>query len=128
MSDPWTPRQRRLLEGPNIGHLATLLPDGSPHVTPVWIDAEGGIVRVNTAEGRVKHRNVLRDPRVALSITDREDPYEKLLLRGVVEAVSREGARAHIDALSEKYLGRPFPGPLGEPRIILRIRPHRVTR
>lgn len=126
MSEPWTPRQRRLLEGANIAHLATLLPDGAPHVAPVWIDVKEGIIRVNTARGRVKLRNVLRDPRVALSLTSQDDPYTKVLVRGRVEEVTREGAAEHIHALARKYLGRDYPYGT-EDRVLLTVRPTWVS-
>ncbi len=114
-------RALRIIEGRNFAHLATLMPDGSPHVTPVWIDREEEVLLVNTAEGRVKHRNVLRDPRVAISITDQEDPYESVILRGRVVEVTGEGAEEHIDHLSWKYTGRSFQRIPGQKRVIIRI-------
>jgi PPOX class probable F420-dependent enzyme len=109
--------------------LATLLPDGSPQVTPVWFDTEGGAIRVNTAKGRWKDRNMRRDARVALSIMDPANPYRHLQIRGKVERVTEQGADAHIDRLAKKYMGAdtyPF-RQAGEQRVIFVIRPERVT-
>jgi len=124
-----TPKAVKLIEGKNFAHLATLMPDGSPHVAPVWIDHEGEIVRVNTAEGRVKQRNVTRDPRIAISITNQDDPYEKVVIRGIVKAQIREGAEDHIDKLAKKYIGKdryPWRAP-GEKRITFKIEPTHIT-
>lgn len=116
-----TAKSRRLLDGANFAHLATLLPDGSPHVTPVWVDREGDEVHVNTSEDRVKTRNVRRDARVALSVTNEGDPYERVVIRGRVTEVTREGAEEHIDRLARKYLGRDFPRIPGQVRVLFRI-------
>lgn len=116
-----------LIERPNFAHLATLLPDGSPHVTPMWIGREGDLLTVNTAVGRVKYYNVRRDPRVALSLHDQGDPYSKVILRGRVVEVTEEGAVPHIHGLARKYVGRDFPLPLGQVRVIVRIEPQRVA-
>jgi len=113
-----------LLEARNFGHLATLMEDGSPQVTPVWVDYDGNHVLVNTSIGRVKEKNVRRDPRVALSVIDSGNPYHNVTLRGRVVAVTEQGAREHVDKLSMKYLGGKYPwlSP-GERRVILRIKP-----
>ncbi len=116
-----------IIEGRNFAHLATLLPDGSPHVTPVWIDREGDILLVNTAEGRVKHRNIQREPRVAISVYDQENPYDKVLIRGRVIEVTEEGAEEHIDELARKYTGRDFQRVPGQKRVIIKIQPERVS-
>jgi PPOX class probable F420-dependent enzyme len=108
--------------------LATLMPDGSPQVTPVWFDYDGARLRVNTAKGRVKDKNMRRAGLVALAIQDPENPYRYLGIRGRVESISEEGADAHIDALTRKYLGQdryPYRQP-GEVRIVYTIRPERV--
>ena len=97
---------RDLLTGPHFAHLTTLMADGSPQVTPVWIDAEGDLVLFNTAEGRVKTRNLDRDGRVALSIQDVQNPYRYLQIRGRVIEKTHAGADAHIDRLAQKYLGQ----------------------
>lgn len=108
-----------------FAHLATLMPDGSPQVTPVWVDYQHGYILVNTARGRQKDRNIRRDPRVAVSVMDPDNPYRYLQVRGRVVEITEEGADAHIDMLAHKYLGqekfssrRP-----GEVRVIYKIQP-----
>lgn len=119
----------RLIEGKNFAHLATLMPDGSPHVTPVWIDHEGDVILVNTAAGRVKQRNVAKDHRVAISIANQENPYEKILIHGRVIAQTFEGADAHIDKLAKKYTGAPKyqRSRPNEKRIIIKIEPLKLV-
>src|SRR6266436_855385 len=95
-----------LLEKPAFGNLGTLMADGSPQVTPVWVDYDGAYVRVNSAKGRVKDKNMRRDKRVALSIQDPDNPYRYLAIRGEVAEITENGADAHIDALAKKYLGK----------------------
>lgn len=119
---------RHLLEGKTFAHVATLMPDGAPQVSPVWIDVEDGTVVFNTAEGRLKPKNLRRDPRVAISVTNPENPYESLLIRGRVTELTREGADEHIDALAKRYMGvdeYPLRQP-GEERLIARIQPEKV--
>jgi PPOX class probable F420-dependent enzyme len=120
---------QKLFREPNFAHLATLMPDGSPQVTPVWVDFDGKFILVNTAEGRRKPRNIRRDPRVALDVTSREDPYRMVTVRGRVVELANEGADEHIDKLAKKYLGQdryPFRQP-GERRVILKIEPEHVA-
>jgi PPOX class probable F420-dependent enzyme len=120
---------RKLFEEANFGHLATLMPDGSPQVTPVWVDFDGRYILVNTAEGRQKPRNIRRDPRVAISVTRQGSPYAYAQVRGRVVEVTSEGAEEHIDRLAKKYLGRetyPFRQP-GERRVIFKIAPEHVS-
>jgi PPOX class probable F420-dependent enzyme len=120
---------KNLIEGKNFANLATLMPDGSPQVTPVWIDLDGEAIAVNTSEGRVKLGNVLRDPRVALSIYDQENPYRKVVIRGKVVEVTKEGAEDHIDKMSMKYRGipkYPYRQP-GVSRVLIRIKPFAVS-
>ena len=112
-----------------FAHLATLMTDGSPQVTPVWVDYDGAYVRVNSAKGRVKDKNMRRDRRVALSIQDPDNPYRYLAIQGDVVEITEDGADAHIDALAKKYLGKeryPFRSP-GEVRVIYKIRPNKVS-
>jgi PPOX class probable F420-dependent enzyme len=112
-----------------FGNLATIMPDGSPQVTPVWVDYDGKYVRFNSAQGRVKDKNVRRDPRVALSIFDPENPYRHLEIRGRVVEVTRDGADEHINSLSKKYLGKdvyPYRQP-GEVRVMYKIEPQKVS-
>ena len=108
-----------------FANLATVMPDGSPQVTPVWVDYKGGLVRVNTAKGRVKARNMKEGSRVALAILDPDNPYRHLQIRGRVKRVTEQGADAHIDALAKKYLGQdkyPHRQP-GEVRLMYEIEP-----
>ena len=96
-----------LIDDKNIAHLATLNKDGSPHVTPVWIDREGDIIIVNTTSTRLKYKNVKNDKRVSLSITDYRDPYTWASIIGEVAELSDIDAEIHIDKMSQKYLGIP---------------------
>ena len=108
-----------------FANLATVMPDGSPQVTPVWFDYEGGLVRVNSTKGRVKSRNMSEGAAVALAILDPENPYRYIQIRGRVARVTENGASAHIDALSMKYLGKdkyPYGKP-GEVRLTFEIEP-----
>lgn len=105
--------------------LSTLMPDGSPQVTPVWFDYTNGLVRVNTAKGRVKARNLREGAPVAMSILDPDEPYRYIQIRGTVKRVREQGAADHIDSLAKKYLGKdkyPFGQP-GEVRIMYEIEP-----
>jgi PPOX class probable F420-dependent enzyme len=123
-------KARRLLEGPNLAFLAEVMDDGSPHTSPVWIELENGYVSFNTAVGRLKERNMRRDPRVAVSIADRDDPYDKVDIRGrVVEMVEGEEADRQIDRLAKKYTGRdtyPWRRP-GEKRVKVLVEPVAVA-
>ena len=121
-------RDRTLFKGRNFGHLATVMPDGSPHVSPMWIDIEDGsdLILVNTVVGRVKTRNVERDPRVAISVQAAEDPYRMVAVRGRVVEINRDGAEDHIDFLSQKYNGQDYPNH-GD-RVLLKIAPEHVGR
>ena len=108
-----------------FAHLATLMPDGSPQVTPVWFDYKDGRIRVNSAKGRTKSRNMKEGSRIALAIMDPDNPYRYIQVRGQVGRVTEEGASAHIDSLAKKYLGQekyPYARP-GEIRIIFEIEP-----
>jgi PPOX class probable F420-dependent enzyme len=116
---------RDLLSKNAFAHLATVMPNGRPQVTPVWFDAEGAYIRINSAKGRVKDKNMRRDPRVALSIQDPDNAYRYLEIRGKVVEITENGAVAHIDALAKKYMGLdtyPFHQP-GVQRVIYRIEP-----
>jgi PPOX class probable F420-dependent enzyme len=118
-----------LFEKKAFAHLATLMPDGQPQVTPVWVEFDGQHVIVNTAEGRQKDKNLQRDKRVALSIIDPDNPYRYLEVRGRVVERTHNGADANIDALAKKYLGKdkyPFRQP-NEVRVIYKIEPQHVT-
>jgi PPOX class probable F420-dependent enzyme len=106
-----------------FAHLGTLMPDGSPQVTPVWFDYAGGSLRINSARDRQKDRNMRRDPRIALCITDPDNPYRYLEIRGRVTEITEQGADAHINSLAHKYLGvdvYPYRQP-GEVRVTYKI-------
>lgn len=108
-----------------FAELATVMPDGSPQVTPVWFDYDGRHIRVNTAKGRVKARNMAEGSKVALSIMDPDNSYRYVQVRGRVERVTEQGADAHIDSLAKKYLGKdkyPF-SPPGDVRVMYEITP-----
>jgi PPOX class probable F420-dependent enzyme len=112
-----------------FANLATVMPDGSPQVTPVWFDFTGEKVRVNSARGRVKVRNMKQGSKVALAIMDPDDPYRYIQIRGRVTRVTEQGADAHIDSLAKKYLGQdkyPFRRP-GEVRVLYEIEPMSVS-
>jgi PPOX class probable F420-dependent enzyme len=119
---------KHLLGGKNFAHVATLMPDGAPQVSPVWVDEEDGLVVFNTAEGRLKPKNLRRDDRIAISITDPENPYESVLIRGKAVELTHEGADEHIDALAKRYMGvdeYPMRQP-GEERVIVKVEPDRI--
>jgi len=112
-----------------FANLATLMPDGSPQVTPVWFDFVGGKIRVNTARGRVKARNMKEGSKVALAIMDPDNAYRYIQVRGQVVRITEQGADAHIDSLAKKYMGLdqyPFRNP-SETRVIYEIEPQSVS-
>ncbi len=117
-----------LFNKPAFANLATLNRDGSPQVTPVWVDYDGRHVLINTARGRVKDRNLQREPRVALTIADPENPYRYLGIQGRVTEMTESGADAHIDRMAKKYLNKdtyPSRTP-GEVRVLAKITPEKV--
>ena len=118
-----------LLKKTAFAHLATLMPNGQPQVTPVWVDYDGRHILFNTAEGWQKDKNLQRDGRVALSMTDPDNPYRYLEVRGKVVERTMSGADQHIDQMAKKYLGKdkyPFRQP-GEVRVIFKIQPEHTT-
>ncbi|MEU4714277.1 PPOX class F420-dependent oxidoreductase [Micromonospora purpureochromogenes] len=113
-----------LLSEPQLAHVATVEADGTPHVTPVWVDTDGEHILFNTARGRQKSNNIERNPVVAVSVVDKADDFRTLWVKGTAELVT-EGADEHIDRMAKKYLGQdtyPFRQP-GEERVIVRITP-----
>lgn len=120
------PDVRRVIEGTPIAHLATLLPDGSPHTVPLWVDTRDDHIVFLTGPDSRKARNLRRDPRVALSIAPADDPYEPVLVRGrVIEWLEGDTAQRIVDEISTKYIGRPY---AREPeRIVAVIEPERQT-
>jgi PPOX class probable F420-dependent enzyme len=120
----------KLLQEPQLAHFVTLMTDGSPQTTPVWVDveADGSAVLINTAAGRVKANNIERDNRVAISVADKDNAWRYVLVRGTIVEQRYEGADAHIDRLAKKYLGKdeyPF-RTATEKRVTLVIKPHHV--
>lgn len=116
---------KKLFEDKNFGHMATLNPDGSPHVSAVWVEMDGDRIIVNTQEGRVKPRNVRHDPRVSISIYDQSNPYRSAVVNGRVVEITHEGAEEGIHRLAKKYMGvdrYPYLQP-GDQRVILVIEP-----
>jgi PPOX class probable F420-dependent enzyme len=117
-----------LLQKPAFAHLATLMPDGSPQVTPVWIGYDGAYLIVNTARGRQKDRNMTRNAHVAVEISDPEDPYRYFTVRGHVAEVVEQGADDSIDELALKYTGEKYKGHVpGQTRVIYKIAPDHVS-
>lgn len=120
---------KQVLGKKSFAHLATVMPDGSPQVSPVWVDFDGDTILVNSASGRLKDKNVRSDPRVALSATDPDNPYQAVMIRGRVVEVTTDGADSHIDRMAKKYLGQdkyPYSQP-GEERVLYRIQPEKVS-
>jgi PPOX class probable F420-dependent enzyme len=118
-----------LLESPSICLLATTNPDGAPQLTEVWVDTDGKHVLINTVEGHRKLSNVRRDPRVAVSILDSEDPSTYYSIAGTVTSIELQGADEHIERLSQKYTGKPYRNYRGVPqvRVLLTIRMDRIV-
>lgn len=118
-----------LTQKKTLAHLATVMPDGSPQVTPVWFFYKDGKFVVNTARGRVKDRNMTKNAQVALSIVDPDNDYAHIAIRGKIVRMSEEGADANIDALAMKYLGKekyPFRRP-DEVRVVYEIEPTSIS-
>ena len=118
----------QLLEDKNLVFIATLMKDGSPQLSPVWADFEDGYVLVNTAEGRIKHKNVLRDPRVAVSVVSHNNPLDMITIRGKVVEIIPDYDYNHANRLTKKYMDKenyPFKRE-GEKRVILKIKPEKV--
>jgi PPOX class probable F420-dependent enzyme len=117
---------KALAQGKNFAAFTTLLPSGQPMTHVMWVDADDEHVLINTETGRQKFRNVSNDPRVTVSIWDSANPYRYAEVRGrVVETVTGEAARTHIDRLAEKYTGGAYANPIASERVILRIAPER---
>jgi PPOX class probable F420-dependent enzyme len=121
-----TAEQAQLFKGRNYATVATLRRDGSAQLTPVWIDWDGENVVFNTAEGRVKPKNIRRRPLVSVQVMDHDDPYKWISVTGLAEIVE-DGAEEHIHELSRRYRGGNFHIPPGQKRLIVRVRPERVT-
>lgn len=118
----------KILKKKTFAFLGTVMKDGSPHVTPTWIDMKDNIILVNTAEGRIKQKNISRDPRVSISFVDDENPYSMVTIKGRVKEQTLDGADEHIDTLAKKYLNIDrYPGHSRQiKRVILKIEPENV--
>jgi len=129
MSQAIPDKYRDLFGKKAFASLGTLMPDGRPQVTPVWVDLDGDLVVINSAKGRQKDRNLRRDPRVSLAIIDPDNPYRYLELRGRVVEITEQGAADHIDKMAKKYLGvdkYPYKNP-AEVRVMYKIQPDHAT-
>jgi len=118
----------KLFSEKNLVFIATIMKDGSPQVSPVWANYEDGFILVNTAEGRIKHKNILRDPRVAVSVTSNDNPLDMTTIRGTVVEIISDIEYHHADKLTQQYMGRsnyPFKQE-NEKRIILKIKPEKI--
>jgi PPOX class probable F420-dependent enzyme len=129
MADVLSEKSRALIARPVLASLATLNPDGSPQITPLWVGLDGDDVMFNTAQGRKKARNLERDARVAVTVIDPDDQYNVVAFRGTVIDVTTDGADADIDALAKKYLGvDTYPmRSEAEVRIIVRVRTDHIA-
>ena len=115
-----------LLASKALAHFATIMADGSPQVTPVWFDYDGEYIRINTAVGRLKDKNVRRDPRVAVSITDLNEPETKLCVRGTVVEMAEDADLNHMNRLAQKYRGDDWKRVPGQTRVVYKIRADKV--
>jgi PPOX class probable F420-dependent enzyme len=126
MGVPLSEAFQQILKDRSYGHLATIMPDGSPQVTLVWVDTDGRHVLVNTVDGNQKVNNVRGDNRVAMTVSSPTHPASHVQLRGRVVEITSEGAMRHVEALSHIYYGGPYPLHHLGPRVILKIDPIRV--
>lgn len=129
MSQVLSEQHKQLITGKNFANIATVTEDGGPQVTPVWIDWDGTYVTFNTEKKRAKNKNLQRDPRVAICISNADNPYHYIEIRGRVVEITEEGADAHIDKLAKQYMGvdkYPFHRP-GDVRIIVKVEPQKVS-
>ncbi|MCW2716819.1 PPOX class F420-dependent oxidoreductase [Pseudonocardia sp.] len=118
-----------LLKQPSPCYLTTLMPDGSPQITLTWVDTDGTNILINTVQTHQKVRNIERDPRIAVAVSDPAAPARYFAVRGRVTGTSTEGAVEHIEALAQRYLGTPYPwyGGRDQVRLILTIEARRIT-
>jgi PPOX class probable F420-dependent enzyme len=121
-------KAKKLIDGKNLASVATLMPDGSPQVAPVWVDREGDYVVLNAARSRQRTKNLKRDPRVAISIYDQNNPYSNISIRGEAVEITEEGAEDHIDSMQMKYHGSPkYPNHNPkDPRVLIKVRVDRI--
>ena len=118
-----------LLRRPSTCYIATTMPDGSPQLTQTWVDTDGEHVLVNSVQGFLKVRNVERDPRVAVAVSDPDNPVRYFQVRGRVVDVTTDGGAEHIEELSQKYLGTPYPwfGGRDQVRVVIAIEPEKIS-
>jgi len=125
-----SPEERKMFEDKNFSFIATINKDGSPQVTPTWVDTDGKFILVNVNTTRQKLKNVQTDPRVAISLVDQADPYKAIFVKGKVVSIEKgKVAEDHIDKMAKKYIGQdkyPYRGP-GEQRVLLKIEPLKIT-
>jgi PPOX class probable F420-dependent enzyme len=117
-------KAKQLIDGKNFASVATVMPDGSPQVAPLWIDREGETIVLNTTRSRRRTKNLRRDRRVAICVFDQNDPYSSVSIRGKVVEITEDGAEDHIDKMGMKYLGRRYPyddRTPKDPRILIRV-------
>ena len=124
------PNVRDLLSRPNFAHVATLMPDGSPNVTPVWIGVQGDRLLIGSGEGSLKVKNLRRDPRLAISVVDFHNPYEEVQIRGRVVEFRDDPKFTIMDEISRKYTGKDFPwrDPAGRVALIIEVEKARYTK
>jgi len=129
MADVIPEKYKDLFNKKVFANLATIMADGSPQVTPVWLDYDGENLLINTAAGRVKDKNLQRDKRVAMAMSDPENPYRYLEVRGTVVERTEQGADEHIDKMAKKYMGVDrYPGRSpGEVRVLYKIKPEKIS-
>jgi len=129
MAEKLSEKYRNIFKKKALVHLATSMRNGNPQVSPVWVDLDGDRIVVNSARGRVKDKNMRRDPRVALSVVDPDNPYCAVMIQGRVVEITEEGADAHIDKMAKKYLGLDsYPNRTAEEvRVLYYIEPERIA-
>jgi PPOX class probable F420-dependent enzyme len=126
---PLPDQVKQLIEDKSYAHVATLMPDGSPQVTQTWVDHDGDTIIINSNEGSQKHKNVLRNPKISMDISDPGNSYRVAMIRGRVSEVTFDGAEDHVDRLAKKYLGQdkyPMRRP-GVRRVMIKVEPLHVS-
>jgi PPOX class probable F420-dependent enzyme len=120
---------QRLLQGRNLAFISTLSRDGSPHITPMWADMEGDVILINTFESSAKSKNIKKDPRIAISVVESNNPYNMVSIKGTVIDQTTEGADEHLKKLAKRYLGigKYYYREPNRKRVILKIKPEKAT-
>ncbi len=123
-----SPEVKEMIDEPNMASLATIMADGSPHVSTMWVGRRDNMLIMNTVEGRVKTENMLRDPRISVSMFRKDSPYQSLHIRARVTNITAEGGKEGIDELSRKYLGKDYPWlQPADVRLVVEIEPESVA-